>query len=49
MLFEMTNGPMNLHGYINNILREALVNYPSVYMEHDLISSDSEEEYVGHD
>jgi len=48
MQFGTTNAPADFQGYINNIIREALDDFASAYLDDVLIYSDSEEQHVGH-
>src|SRR5258705_224351 len=48
MQFGTTNAPADFQGYINNVIREALDDFASAYLDNVLIYSDSEEEHVGH-
>jgi hypothetical protein len=48
MQFGTTNTPADFIGYINHAMREALDDFASAYLDHVLIYSNSEEEYVGH-
>jgi len=44
----MTNAPADFQCYINDPIREALDDFPSAYLDHDPIYSDSGEEHVEH-
>ena len=48
MQFGTTNAPADFQGYINNVIREALDDFASAYLDDILIYSKSEEEHVGH-
>jgi hypothetical protein len=46
MQFRPTNAPADFQGYINNVIREALDEFASAYLDDVLIYSDSEEQHV---
>jgi hypothetical protein len=48
MQFGTTNAPMDIQGYINNTIREALDRFASAYLDDILIYSNSLEEHEGH-
>jgi hypothetical protein len=48
MLFGTTNSSADLQGYINTVIREALHDFASAYVDDVLIYSEAEEEHVGH-
>jgi hypothetical protein len=47
MQFGIRNPPVEFQGYINNLIREALDNIASAYLDDVLIYSDSKEEHIG--
>jgi predicted GTPase len=46
--FGTTNAPAEFQDYINNMIREALDDFASAYLDDVLMYTDSEEEHVSH-